>query len=114
MPNNFGFAPYESFNQGVQDCDTFAEGGLARLLEHADGKTAENLRKITSPKFYKRGVNVYGFDGDIKEPVLRVAGLGSYGGFDNYRLSVNGDHWNDNLGYAFGVLDKSAEGTSQK
>ncbi|MEK6811113.1 MAG: hypothetical protein AABX96_01240, partial [Nanoarchaeota archaeon] len=28
--NDFGFAEYETFQTGVQDCDIFAEGGLAR------------------------------------------------------------------------------------
>jgi len=103
--SDLGFAPYNSFTQGVQDCNTFAEGGLARALEHTEGKTAENLRKIASPKNYKRGVNVFGFD-KVTDPVLRVAGLDSGRDFDDYRLYVYGDVWTDgNYSVAFGVLE---------
>ncbi|MDP2628385.1 MAG: hypothetical protein Q8P15_00620 [Nanoarchaeota archaeon] len=102
--NDFGFAPYKTFETGVQDCDTFSQGGLARVLEHTKEKTAENLRTIASPKFYKRGVNVWGFD-KVKEPILRVAYLGSDGDFDYDRLDVGGFDWNVYYdGYAFGVL----------
>jgi len=101
---DFGFASYETFKQGVQECDSFAKSGLARLLEHTKEKTAGNLREIAPPKFYKRGVNVRGFD-SVKEPILRVAGLVSIRGFDDYRLNVDGDIWDeDEDGFAFGVL----------
>lgn len=109
-----GFAPYDSFTRGFQDCDTFAQGGLARVLEHTSGKEAQNLRLIASPKLYNRGVDVWGFD-DVKEPVLRVAGLNSNRDIDDYRLDVDGSWGGDgNDGFAFGVLDTSAEGASQK
>lgn len=114
LDKEMAFAPYESFERGVQDCSTFAEGGLARALEHTSEKVAENLRQIASRKFYKRGVNVIGFD-KFKEPVLRVAGLGSLRGIAGGRLGVGGDLWYDDyLGYAFGVLKKGAEGTAPK
>lgn len=111
--NDFGFADYNSFQRGVQDCDTFAEGGLARILEHSDG-VVQNLRKIASPKNYKRGVNVSAFD-SVKEPIVRVARLGSCGGIDGDRLSVSGDDWFGSYGdgYAFGGLN-SAEGSAPK
>ena len=119
LDNDSGFAPYDSFTRGVQDCDTFAQGGLARVLEHTPEKVAEQLRAIASPKFYKRGVNVWGF-GDVKEPVLKVVGLDSGRSLGGRRLGVVGYGWSDdgdggggNSGYAFGVLDKSAEGASQ-
>ena len=101
IDDKVAFAPYDSFKREVQDADTFAQGGLARALEHTRGKVAQNLRKIASPKHYKKGVNVYGFD-DVKEPTLKVAGLYSGGGGD--WLVVSGKNWGSgNYGYAFGV-----------
>lgn len=97
------FAPYESFETGVQESGKFAESGLARALEQTQGKTAKNLKEISSSKFYKNGVNVWGFD-SVKEPILRVASLGSDRGLGGDRLNVNGCYWiDDNDGYAFGV-----------
>ncbi|MEK6918274.1 MAG: hypothetical protein AABW51_04985 [Nanoarchaeota archaeon] len=105
LDNDFGFAPYETFRQGTQDCDSFCEGGLARILEHIENKTAEKLREISSPKFYKKGVNVFNFD-KSKEPALRVASLYSDRDFGRNRLDVDGDGWfGDNNGYAFGVCE---------
>ena len=102
---DFGFAPYETFNQGVQDSEDFSESGLARLLEHSREKTAKNLGKISSPEFYKNGVNVFGFEA-VEQPLLRTAGLGSGRLFGCDRLCVDGDDWDDNrAGYAFGVLE---------
>ena len=109
---DFGFAPYETFRTGIQDCDTFAESGLARLLEHTEEKIVRNFRKIASPKFYKKGVNVYGFD-KVEEPHLRVVGLNSSGGFDGGRLNVDGDGLDDGWGgCAFGVLEETSEAGS--
>ncbi|MEK6895529.1 MAG: hypothetical protein AABX48_03335 [Nanoarchaeota archaeon] len=103
LDNGMGFAPYETFERRVQDCETFAQGGLARVLEHTQEKVAENLRTISSPRFYKNGINVFGFD-KIKEPVLRVAGLSSGRDYDRDRLDVVGNDWyGDYNGYAFGV-----------
>ena len=108
------FAPYESFQRGVQDCDTFAQGGLARALEHTSENVANNLREITSHKHYKGGVNVWDFD-DVKKPILKVVSLYSNRDIDGGRLDVNGYDWNGYInGYAFGVLNKSAEGTRIK
>jgi hypothetical protein len=113
LDNDAGFAPYESFTRRVQDCDTFAQGGLARVLEHTPEKEARQLRAIASPKLYKNGVDIWGFD-DVKEPTLRVVCLNSTRVLGGIRLGVGGD-WNVyDDGYAFGVLNKSAEGTSQK
>jgi len=110
--NDFGFAEYSTFEQGKQDCDTFAEGGLARVLEHTDG-VAQNLRTIASPKHYKRGVNVANFE-SVKDPVVRVVGLDSVRYLYGYRLYVDGYNWYDSSdGCAFGGLS-SAEGTAQK
>ena len=101
---DFSFAEYDSFKTGVQDCDTFAESGLAKVLEHTEN-TAETLRAIASPKFYKRGVNVWGFD-SVKEPALRMASLCSGGYLGRDRLGVSGDYWYDDYyGYAFGVCE---------
>lgn len=109
---DFGFAPYETFKQGVQDAGDFVESGLARVLEHTE-KTAEKLKEIASKENYSGGVEVWGFD-SVNEPVLRVAGLDS-GLIRTYgRLGVVGDYCYGYYGFAFGVLDKSAEGASQK
>jgi len=108
LDNGMGFAPYDSFTRGVQDCDSFAQGGLARVLEHTQEKEAKHLRAIASPKFYKRGVNVWGFD-DVKEPVLRVVSLGSGGGLGG-GLAVDGYWGGYDDGCAFGVL-RSREAT---
>src|SRR3989344_8173979 len=112
IDDKVGFAPYESFNQGVQDADTFAESGLARVLEHTEEKVAKNLRKIASQRNYKRGVNVFGFD-SVKGPVSKVACLGSDRDVVVVRLDVFGYYWYVNYGCAFGVLNENAEGVSQ-
>jgi len=109
--NDFGFAEYETFAQGVQDCDTFAESGLARVLEHTKN-TAQNLRRIASPKFYKLGVNVLGFD-SVSEPALRVARLRSDRYIGGGRLNVDGNGWLGYNGFAFGGL-KSGEASALK
>ncbi len=101
IDNQIGFAPHSSFKRGVQDADTFARGGLARVLEHTPEKVATKLKEIASPEFYKNGVDVWGFDTPEKL-ILKVASLSSDGG----RLGVNG-YWHGDDGYAFGVLDKS-------
>lgn len=103
------FAPYETFERGVQDFDTFAHGGLARALEHTKEKVATNQREIASPKFYKRGVNVWGFD-NVQEPVLRVVCLNSDAYVGGDRLNVGGGSWSDDdSGYAFGVLKEEGK-----
>ena len=103
IDDNMAFAPYETFQGGVQDCDTFANGGLARALEHTQENVAKNLREIASPEHYKGGVNVWHFD-DVKEPVLKVAGLGSNEYVDGGRLDVDGSNWDGyDSGFAFGV-----------
>lgn len=113
---DFGFANYNSFERGTQDCETFSQGGLARVLEHTEGST-KNLQIISSPLFYKNGVNVYGFD-KVREPVLRVVSLDSARNLGGDRLYVDGLNWNDdNYGYAFGVFpfpSVDAEGVAPK
>jgi len=112
--NTMAFAPYDSFETGKQDCDTFARGGLARALEHTTEKVATNLREIASPRFYKKGVNVVYFD-SVSEPVSGVASLYSSRYFDDNRLYVDGNYWDDLInGFAFGVLDKSRSDASEK
>ena len=96
---NVAFIPYESFEQGILESGKFAEGGLARGLEHTDKKVAENLKKINS--FYSEGVRVR-FD-SVSEPVKQVSALGGdWGG--GWRSGVFGDDWflGDD-GHAFGV-----------
>jgi hypothetical protein len=105
LDNDMGFAPYDSFVRGVQGCDTFAQGGLARVLEHTSEKEAKKFRAIASPKFYKKGVNVWGFD-NVKEPILRVVSLISYRNFAGDNLKVyGGDSDGNNVGFAFGVFE---------
>lgn len=116
LDNGIAFAPYDSFERGVQDCDSFAQGGLARALEHTPEKVATNLREIASPKIYKnkKGVDVWGFD-STKEPTLRIASLGSGRGIGGGRLHVDGSDWGgSDGGYAFGVLNETSEAGSQK
>ncbi len=113
--HDFGFAPYETFKQGIQDSGDFAESGLARLLEHSEGKVAENLREISSQKFYRKGVNVFDFD-QVKEPILRVAYLYSCrNSFVDNGFHINGGNSvYDRYGYAFGVRNVNAEGVVPK
>lgn len=101
---DFGFIEYDSFKRGVQDCDEFVNGGLARILEHSE--ESKNLKSISSPKFYKRGVNVWNFD-KVKQPVLKVVSLDSDRNLDGGRLDVDDDGRCDYYvgGFAFGVLD---------
>jgi len=100
--NDFGFAPYETFERGVQESRTFAEGGLAKLLEHSDERTAPKLGEISSSENYPRGVNVFWFD-PVEEPVLKVSVLDSGGDFGRGLGVVGFIHGDDRDGYAFGV-----------
>lgn len=104
LNNDFGFAPYETFKMGKQDYDIFTRGGLARILEYSEEKTAKNLRIITSHKFFKEGVYVSGFD-NVKEPILKVIGFDSGRNFNDYCFCIDGN-WNDHYnGFSLGVLD---------
>lgn len=102
---DFAFVPYESFKQGVQDAREFAEGGLARGLEHVEGNVAPKLQEMALT--YNRGVNVVYFDKSDK-PISRVAYLGSGTGGGGRGLHVDGDGGGGSDGYAFGVLDSEA------
>ena len=111
--NGLAFAEYDTFETGVQESQVFAEGGLARVLEHTE-KPAESLARISNQNLYKLGVNVWGFD-STEELAVRVAGLDSDWASDGDRLLVGGNDWDDsNRGCAFGVLNQSAKGASQK
>ncbi|MBS3151332.1 hypothetical protein J4443_03070, partial [Candidatus Woesearchaeota archaeon] len=92
---------------------TFTEGGLARLLEHSDEKTAHNLGEISSSENYPREVNVYWFD-PVEEPVLSVSALYSYWNL-GIRLYINGG--NDGYsrgGCAFGVQKTGEASRAEK
>ena len=106
---DFGFVDYGAFETGAQDCSTFAQGGLARLLEHARGKKPKNLRKIASHKDYERRVDVWDFN-PVRKLAFRVASLFS----GDCGLVVRSDAgWQAGAdGHAFGVLDTSAKGSS--
>lgn len=56
---NFGFAPYDSFEQGVIPCEKFCEGGLARVLEHTYDKKAVQLSRVFSDNFYTGGISCF-------------------------------------------------------
>jgi len=105
------FVPYESFGQEVQSGEDFARSGLARGLEYVDGEKAPNLEVISAKENYPARVNVFGFNPESK---VRVVGLYSLRNLDGRRLDVDGYCWGDYYdGYAFGVLNKSAEGALQ-
>ena len=130
---DFGFAEINSFKQGVQDAETFAEGGLARILEHTEQK-AEKLKEMASKQSYPAGVCVWGFNLFNKGPDLRLACLDSGDGFNSKNFSVclfdknpnlnmaslnpggglnykgfcvYGDWCGHDVGYLFGILDSS-------
>ncbi len=105
------FVPYESFKQEVQDVRQFAKSGLARGLENAEGTKAPRLEAIASKTNYPRGVEVNGF---YPENAPRVVCLYSGGGLGIRGLGVCGSWGGGDGGYAFGVLNESAEGASQK
>jgi hypothetical protein len=112
LDNSVAFAPYETFETGVQEAGKFAKDGLARALEHTTEQVAENLRTISDSKHYKLGVDVCGFN-PVEQPISRIVSLCSDRHVDGHRLFVDGS-WVNYRGYAFGVLDESAEGASRK
>ena len=99
--NGFGFAEYKTFQRDVQNCDIFAESGLARVIEHTEGP-AEKLRVIASIRNYPKGVNVWGFE-TLDEPIERVLSLNSDRDLDDNRLVVGDDWYGNYFGFAFGV-----------
>lgn len=109
LNNGIGFAPFESFETGLQDVDTFVRGGLARVLEHTDNKVATKLRKIGSPKFYKEGISVssrYNYNSLFTSRSL-VPFISSNEHFDNNALGVGWGYDVYGGGYAFGVLKEN-------
>ncbi len=111
--NDFGFAPHETFEMGTQDSNVFAQGGLARVLEHTSKEQAKNLKEITS-KNHLGSVDVCGFR-EIKEPVLNLVGLYSFKDVGGNLLFFHCAHPGDfDRGFSFGVLDESAKGASEK
>ena len=103
--NDFAFVPYESFEQGVQDAEDFAESGLARGLEYVEGDVAPNLESMTLT--YPNGVYVFNFD-KCKEPTAKVVVLYSDRCDGGVGLFVNGNDWDDvNIGCASGVLARA-------
>ena len=100
--NDFGFAEYETFQRGVQDCDTFAQGGLARVIEHTEGP-AEKLSAIASSGNYPISVNVGGFENLNPSYFCKVLSLSSSRCLD-VLLNTFGYWYNDGGGGAFGVL----------
>ncbi|MFH1636876.1 MAG: hypothetical protein ABIB71_00450 [Candidatus Woesearchaeota archaeon] len=101
-----GFVPYDSFrNNYMQKIDTFAKGGLARVLEHTSEKVALKLRQIASSKSYTQGVTIAGFD-EVKKPVKRIACL--FSGSCDRGLVIHGEYGCDvGGGYSFGVIEQT-------
>ncbi|MDD5133337.1 MAG: hypothetical protein PHD81_01550 [Candidatus Nanoarchaeia archaeon] len=106
---DFGFAEYSTCYSDNwaedQDAETFADNGLARILEHTEG-TALKLRSIARCYHHLRGVYLFGWHwGD--EPVESFVYLGSTGCWDG-QLRVRADlgDTGKNLGdyFSFGVL----------
>ncbi len=102
---DFGFAPYESFERGAQEAETFVRGGLARVLEHTEKEEAGSLSSIVSGENYPAGINVKGFDPSEK-CVLRdgVLTLNSEIVLGSEQLNIDGSKYVGDIGYAFGVL----------
>ena len=109
--NGLGYCLLSSFETGKQSSETFARGGLARLLEGTRESVAERLASISSSDNYKLGVHVWGFN-PVEKPVLRVAGPVSDRIFG--RLDVGGDSLDGDIGCAFGVLKQTSEAGLQK
>lgn len=59
--NSFGFAPYDSFTQGIQDLDRFVNEGFAKILEHCRGP-AKNFTSFATSTFLGKGGEVEIFD----------------------------------------------------
>ena len=71
--NDTGFAEYGTFQTRLQDSETFAQGGLARIIEHTE-EQATSLKSISSLSNYQGGVNVWGFELPQK-PIKRILSL---------------------------------------
>ncbi len=94
--NDFAFAPWRSFNnEREQSPKEFAEGGLARAIEHTSEKIAEKLYKVASS--YKSTTYVMWFE-IPKKPVIGQVHLGSKDGSD-YFFQINGNSSHDNIHY---------------
>ncbi len=106
--NDFGFAEYETFQHDAQDCKTFLEGGLARILEHS-AQSAQPFKVIANSKIYKRGMDVYSFHpaNKIVEQVVCLKSRGyladvllvSCNDLDDYSYDID----YDNTGIALGL-----------
>lgn len=98
--NDFGFAPYESFKPRVQESDTFIEGGLARVLEHTDGKTAKQLGVFALERI-SNGVTVDRFE-PVDKPRLKVVLFNLWDYPAGRQLEVDNGDLDYAGGYAFG------------
>lgn len=101
---DFGFAEYETFQQGLLDSAAFAGGGLARIIEHTEGP-AIKLETLSSRGNYPRGVRIWGFK-PTKEPTEKVLSIDSNRGIAGGELlCIYGDNWGGNEGITFGIVD---------
>lgn len=95
--NDFAFAPWKSFNnEREQSPKEFAEGGLARAIEHTSEKIAEKLYKVASS--YRSTTYVMWFE-IPKKPVIGQVHLGSKDGSD-YFFQINGNSYMDKSHYS--------------
>jgi len=93
---DFGFAPYGSFEQGIQSRENFAvnpkTNGLARVLEHTMDKFALNLKKISNNyseieitnfrPLTKSSISVLYDSGICSTNRLKISGWCGHGTFD--------------------------------
>jgi len=96
--DDFAFAPWESFksSQSWNDCleaKEFAEGGLARAIEHTSEKIAPTLFKIVSSCQYKKILMEYW--NAPKKPVIADLVIGYEHGW-NYNFDIPGTSYHDN------------------
>jgi hypothetical protein len=99
--NDFGFAPYRSFDKGFQSVEKFAKGGLARVLEHASGDAEGIKETLNISSDHPTGVNVY-YEVEHKRPILTSV-MSSCLYFPNDHMKGLNIRWND-YGRQFGVM----------
>lgn len=107
--DKIAFVPYETFEEGIQESGKFAESGLARGLEHVQGKVAPKLKKITSEKNFPAGVQVEHFK-DFKRNKIGLVGFAVINPKEGETFEISSNHssvWSG--GYLFGVLKENEE-----
>lgn len=100
LGNDFAFVPYDTFQEGNQDCDTFAKSGLARGLEYTTELEAQKLKEISSKSNYPGGIYISDFINPLD--IKSTACLGSDLEKGMLYLLNSGIHMDK--GYSYGVL----------